>query len=58
LAERWLMAMRYRGLAKLRVSSVRSRTEGEDPLTNDEIKSLQAAVRRPFVETLLAEVEN
>jgi hypothetical protein len=39
---------------------MRRRTEDEypeDPLTDDELKSRQAAVRRQFVDTLLAEVE-
>ena len=61
LAERWLTATRYnQGLARLRMQVVRRNTEDEypeGPLTDAELKSLQAAVRRRFVDTLLAEVE-
>lgn len=57
LAERWLMAMRYRGFARMRVAAMRSSTVGEDPLSAEDVNSLQAEVRRKFVDTLVVEVE-
>lgn len=51
------MAMRYRGFARMRVAAMRSSTAGEDPLSPEEVKSLQAEVRGKFVSALVAEVE-
>lgn len=57
-SERWLSSMRYRGFQKLRVFALRSDIEdGERHETPDQIRSLQAALRRKFTDALRAEVD-
>lgn len=53
LAERWFSEMRYRGFAKLRVHADR----GDESWTDEDHLESQAAVRRRFVEFLVAEIQ-
>jgi hypothetical protein len=55
LAEQWLSAMRYRGVARLRLSSTQ---EGDESWTDKDFAEARTAARRRFVDALLAEVQN
>ncbi|MBR0860108.1 tyrosine-type recombinase/integrase [Bradyrhizobium liaoningense] len=57
-SERWFLSMRYRGFERLRIFALRSNIEdSERHETPDQIKSLQAALRRKFTDALQAEVD-
>lgn len=57
-SERWFLSMRYRGFQKLRVFALRSNIEDDERNeTPDQIKSLQAVLRRRFTDALQAEVD-
>ncbi|WLA99883.1 tyrosine-type recombinase/integrase [Bradyrhizobium elkanii] len=57
-SERWFLSMRYRGFERLRIFALRNNIENsERHETPDQIKSLQAALRRKFTDALQAEVD-
>lgn len=57
-SERWLLSMRYQGFQKLRVFALRSDVEdSERDWQPEQVKSLQAALRRQFTNALQAEVD-
>jgi integrase/DNA-binding XRE family transcriptional regulator len=57
-SERWLSSMRYHGFQKLRVFALRSDIEdSERDRPPEQVKSLQAALRRRFTNALQAEVD-